>query len=203
MRVMRYRVELDDDVGYLISNAEPELTGGINDEQVRGAGIKMTVLNSTPSSAVRLLRYFEFREDNWHNPEFRRCYQRVLLGDETTGWKLVAIQVYLGHLWMEFANVARYEELLKLGDDDDKSPYYNESVSFMPRGEGWAKLRFEVERPESQELEAYEISISRDSTVVTEFANGQKQRLIEFLRLGTNTSKERRPSQLVEISCFC
>lgn len=204
MRVMRYRVELDEDDGYIIGNVEPELCEGISHEQIYGPGIKMTILDSTPRSAKRLLKQFKFCEDNWKNPEFRECYRRVLCGDESFGWKLVAIKVYFGYLWLEFANETRYEKIRELGDKDGDSPYYNESVSFAPHGEeAHAELCFEVKRPDSLETETYQITISDDRTMVTEFINGQKQRTIDFLPPVADATRRREHSKRAMVSCYC
>lgn len=205
MRVMQYRVELDEDSGYIISNVEPELCGGINHVQVYGPGIKMTILDSTPRSTKRLLKRFKFRDDNWDNPTFRECYRRVLRGDESSGWKLVAVKVYLGYLWLEFANETRNEGICELGNRDSDSPYCNESVSFALHGEEeYAKFCFEIKRPGGLETETYQIAIAENQTTVTEFINSQKQRTIDFLPPVANDVTERREcSQWVKIRCYC
>lgn len=202
---MQYRVELDEDGGYIISNVEPELCGGISHEQAYGPGIKMTILDSTPRSIKRFLKQFKFCDDNEDNPEFRKCYRQVLRGNESFGWKLVAIKVYPGWLWLEFAKEASCQEIMTQGDDDN-GPYYNEAVTFAPHGEeAYAKLCFEVKRPGSLETETYQIAISDDRTIVTEFINDQKQRTIDFLPPFDSAVRSRESSQgtVVMVSCYC
>ena len=111
--------------------------------------------------------------------------------------------MYLGLLWLEFAKEASCQENMTQGDSDN-GPYYNEAVSFAPHGEeAYAKLCFEVKRPDGPETETYEIAISDDRTIVTEFVNDQKQRTINFLPPVADATRRREHSKWAMVSCYC
>jgi len=209
VRILSYRLELDYDDGYVISNASPVFGCRNNTPaEMELSGIKMTILNlpdeqntevnaswsAEESSLDEFLTQFEFVEDNWKNPEFRACYRRLLLGEET-GWKLVHIKVSYGYLWLDFANEQRYHDLMKNGDADAKSPYYLESIRFMPHEDCGGLFRFDVERPDGM-VETYEMSIEKAGTYIKEQIGSQK-RIVCF----EDTNDEE--SQWINVQSYC
>jgi len=197
---MQYRLELEEDNGYIISNAPPNPDGGATPEQVRGPGIRMSVELASPSPD-RIFEQFEFNEDNWENPAFRACYQQTLRGMRT-GWKLVTVEVTFGHLFLEFVSEERYQELEQEGDHDMDSPYYSETVSFFPDEKSYAQLQFEVERLDGLGFDIYQLKMSKGLTEVTEFVGHQK-RVIKFLPPTPPADGNNLPRQWVKVFSYC
>lgn len=201
MRLMQYRLELEEDEGYVISNAPPMLGGSsITPKQLREPGIRMSLESATPSPD-RIFEQFKFNEANWENPPFRSCYQQTLRGAET-GWKLVSVEVMFGYLSLEFVNENRYQELEENGDCDDESPYYNENVSFAPDNQGYARLRFEVACADGSGCEIYQVEISHTQTKVTEFIGHQK-RIINFLPPIVSTNGDGKNQRWIKVTSYC
>lgn len=198
MRLMQYRLELEEDEGYIISNAPPALGGGtISLEQLWGPGIKLSLEQSSPSDD-KIFEQFKFSEDNWENPTFRACYQQALRGT-TTDWKLVSVEVMFNYLSLEFASEKRHQELEEMANQDIDSPYYNERVDLSLDDGSYAKLRFEVERPDDSGPEIYQVEMSRQHTKVTEFIDRQR-RVINFQPPVRNADKTH---QWVRVSNYC
>lgn len=204
MRTMSYRLKLDPDHGYVISNAKPDLAGGAPLEEVQAPGIKMTILDlpgeqDEEQDRAKFLDQFTFPEDNWENPEFRECYRRILCG-ERTNWKLVEIGVSYGLLRLDFVSETRFAEISKETEHDIDSPYYNETVYFSPSefAGGGGLFQFEVQRPDGM-IETYRVSIDQTNTCINERIGSQER----FIRFDCKHAHDIDKGAWVDIEWYC
>ena len=199
MRALSYRLMLDSDHGYVISNAKwPELFGGVSCEEVQAPGIKMTVhlpdkdVDTTIEGNLSLDEFLDQFMYDGGNPDFEKRYRRTLCGEET-GWELAQIKVHCGYLLMEFVSKQRFEELQKEGDDLE-SPYFNESLLFSPNKYGVGQFCFEVERPDGL-AETYKVTVERGRTLIREYI-GEQMYIVDF------TAKEKDEGEWVGITWY-
>lgn len=199
MRALSYRLMLNSDYGYVISNAkQPELCGGVSSEEVWAPGIKMTVrlpdkdVDTSIEGNLSLDEFLDqFMYDNG-NPDFEKCYRRTLCG-EKTGWELAQVKVHCGYLLMEFVSKQRFKELREEGDDGE-SPYFNEGLLFSPNKYGAGLFRFEVERPDGL-AEIYEMTVGRSRTFIRERI-GDQLYIVDF------DGKEEGEGEWVDITWY-
>lgn len=204
MRTISYRLQLNSDHGYVISNAKPDLAGGAPVGEVRAPGIKMTILDlpnkqDEDRDREEFLDQFTFYEDNWENPEFRECYRRMLCG-ERTNWKLVEVEVSYGLLRLDFVSETRFAEISKEAEHDIDSPYYNETVYFSPSesDNGGGLFQFEAQRSDGL-IEIYRVSIDQTTTYVNERIGNQER----FIRFDCKHTYDTGEDAWVDIEWYC
>ena len=156
------------------------------DEAVRLPGIRMTVDKS--NDAESFFSYFspvdlfsDYDESDWHTN-----WQKALKG-ESDSWKLVALHVSHGYMWMDFLNEELYDvdRQIEGGYEDGVRPEYRGAVAwYIGNSDGkdihpYAYLRFELPGDDAVP-ETYLVCLGMHSaTTVTEF-DGRKKRVFTF-----------------------
>lgn len=105
MRTMRYRIEMEDGKGYVISNADTTLEDIVTDKNLNRPPLRITNIPLKGERGVvsNIDDYVTLdKGDDRINKDFRKGYLKALHG-ELKGWKLIAISIDNWRITLYFA----------------------------------------------------------------------------------------------------
>lgn len=202
--VRRKKQEIDSLSGYLIANAMgmpdlrytgPDTEFRVSDENIRSAGIKMSVERSDPKDIIE--QFEVWSELVYDDQDFIAGYKAALQG-KPSDWKIVAFEPQYYGLALHFASEKRYDEYLANERRDEEllvkdeqlwnhlhrtstyntafsSPEYDGQVALYFKKCCYARMEFEV--LEKAGLKKYAVDISGMShfvSIATEEGNKEE-----------------------------
>ncbi len=199
MKIMKYLIPMEAGLtdNYVISNANTDDVC-LEDGNVNNPGIKMTIKGCNDLDA--LFSCFTYDVSSEENLNFRRYYMLALQGQKTP-WKLVAIKIIDGMMWMTFCNKKLYTNYYKKVEKSpecslDNLPYYRENVVFsIDDAAGWlhADIHFMLHRPHCSKIEIVQVHFSKDArTSITELNPSRKRVIYLPVEKATVANEEKR-----------